>query len=406
MIDPNVIKKDFPIFQVKIHDKPVIYLDNAATVQRPASVINSIKEFYETSNANVARTVHTLGEKATKAYEDARKKVADFIGALPEEIIFTRNATEAINLVANCLSGELKPGDEILTTVMEHHSNIVPWQLATKKVGAAVKYADILPDGTLHKELMWHMMNNRTKLVTFTHVSNVLGTINPVKDIIKAANEFGALTLIDAAQSVPHMPINVKELDCDFLVFSGHKMLGPTGIGVLYGKKEILEQMPPFLAGGEMIREVTLEKTTYNDLPHKFEAGTPNIAGAVALGAAVDYLKGIGMDNVRKHEQELTEYALSRLKEIPQLEIYGPTDVEIRGGVVSFNIKGVHPHDVAQILDSEGIAIRSGHACAMPLMKKLGVESVCRASFYIYNTKDDVDALVKGLLKVKAVMKI
>ncbi|HKZ50028.1 MAG TPA: cysteine desulfurase [Candidatus Nanoarchaeia archaeon] len=400
------IKADFPILKTKINGKSLVYLDSAATSQKCSAVIEAEKEFYETINANVARTVHTLGERATKAYEDARKKVADFIGAEPEEIIFTRNATEAINLVANCLSGELKSGDEILTTVMEHHSNIVPWQLVAEKTGAKVRYAEILPDGTLHKELMWHMMNNRTKLVTITHVSNVLGTINPVKDIVKAANEFGALTLIDAAQSVPHMPINVKELDCDFLAFSGHKMLGPTGIGVLYGKREILEQMPPFLGGGEMIREVTLEKTTYNDLPHKFEAGTPNIAGAVALGAAVDYLRNLDMKKVHKHEQELTEYALTRLKEIPQLEIYGPTDVEIRGSVVSFNVKGIHPHDVAQILDSEGIAIRSGHACAMPLMNKLGVESVCRASFYIYNTKEDVDALVKGLLKVKAVMKL
>lgn len=400
------MKEDFPILKQKINGKPLTYLDSAATSQKPKQVIEAEKEFYETTNANVARTVHKLGEKATEKYEDARKKVAEFIGAKPEEIIFTRNATEAINLVAHCLSQELNPDDEILTTVMEHHSNIVPWQQVAKRTGAKLRFAEILPDGTLHKEAMWHSMNNRTKLVAVAHVSNVLGTINPIKDIVKAANEFGALTLIDAAQSVPHMPVNVKDLDCDFLVFSGHKMLGPTGIGVLYGKKEILEQMPAFLGGGEMIREVTVEGSTFQETPHKFEAGTPNIAGAVALGAAIDYLNKIGMDKVREHEKEITKYCLERLKELDFVEVYGPEDVESRGGAVSFNVKGIHPHDVAQILDSEGIAIRSGHACAMPLMKVLDTESVCRASFYLYNEKEDVDKLVEGLKKVKTVMKI
>jgi len=405
MADFTRIKKDFPILRQKVNGKPLVYLDSAATSQKPKQVIEAEKEYYQTINANVARTVHYLGEKATEKYEEARKKVAEFIGAEPEEIIFVRNATEGINLVANCLASELKDGDEILTTVMEHHSNIVPWQMIAQKTGAKVKYADILPAGTLNLELMWHMMSEKTKLVAVTQVSNVLGTINPIKEIVKAANEFGALTLIDAAQSAPHLPINVKELDCDFLVFSGHKMLGPTGIGVLYGKKELLKQMPPFLGGGEMIREVTLEKTTYNDLPHKFEAGTPNIAGAIALGAAVDYLRHIGMNEIRKHETELTKYCLEKLSKLKRVEIYGPKDPENKGGVVSFNVTGVHPHDVAQILDSDGIAIRSGHACAMPLMKKLEVESVCRASFYIYNTKQDVDKLIRALKKVEKVFK-
>ncbi len=405
-MDISKIKPDFPILKQKINGKRLIYLDSAATSQKPKQVIAAEKEFYETANANLGRAVYALGERATKAHEDARKNVADFISAAPEEIIFVRNTTEAINLVANCISQKLNSGDEILTTVMEHHSNIVPWQIVAEKTGAKVKFVDILPDGTLDLGSFQKLINTKTKLVAITYVSNVLGTINPVKEIVAAAKTFGALILVDAAQAAPHMPINVKDLGCDFLAFSGHKMLGPTGIGVLYGRKEILEQLPPFMTGGGMIREVTLEKASYLDLPHRFEAGTQNIAGAIALGATVDYLKNLGMENIREHEKELTKYALEKLSKVKDLEIYGPKDVGLRGGVISFNITGAHPHDVAQILDSEGIAIRSGHDCAMPLMQRLGVPAVCRASFYIYNDKKDVDALVKGLKKVKGVLKL
>mgnify|MGYP001573418740 CR=1 FL=1 len=400
------IKRDFPILKQKINGKRLVYLDSAATSQKPKQVIAAEKEFYETINANLGRSVYELGEKATKAHEDARKKVADFIGAEPEEIIFVRNTTEAINLVANCMSQKLKAGDEILTTVMEHHSNIVPWQIVAEKAGAKVRFIDILPNGSLDFESIRQLMSSKTKIVAITYVSNVLGTINPIKEVVVATKEFGALTLVDAAQAVPHMPINVKELGCDFLAFSGHKMLGPTGIGVLYGRKEILEQLPPFLGGGGMIREVTKDGATYLDIPHKFEAGTQNISGAIALGAAIDYLEKIGMETVRAHEKELTKYALEKLSKIKDLEIYGSKDADARSGVISFNIKGAHPHDVAQILDSEGIAIRSGHDCAMPLMQRLGVESVCRASFYIYNDRKDVNALIVGLEKVGEVLKL
>ncbi len=406
MIDFSKIKQDFPILKQKINGKKLTYLDSAATSQKPRQVIAAEKEFYETMNANLGRAVYALGERATKAHEDARKNIADFISAAPEEIIFVRNTTEAINLVANCISQKLNSGDEILATVMEHHSNIVPWQIVAEKTGAKIKFVDILPDGTFDLGSFQKLINTKTKLVAVTYVSNVLGTINPVKEIVAAAKAFGALTLIDAAQAAPHMPINVREIDCDFLAFSGHKMLGPTGIGVLYGKKEILGQLPPFMAGGGMIREVTLEKASYLDLPHRFEAGTQNIAGAIALGAAIDYLKNLGMENIREHEKELTKYALEKLSKIIGLEIYGPKDTKLCGGVISFNLKGAHPHDVAQILDSEGIAIRSGHDCAMPLMQRLGVPAVCRASFYIYNDKEDVDALINGLEKVNEVLKL
>ena len=408
MADFSKLKADFPILKQKVNGKRLVYLDSAATSQKPKQVISAEKEFYETINANIGRAIYSLGEKATKAHEDARKKVAEFIGADPKEIIFVRNTTEAINLVANCLVAEMKASDNILTTTMEHHSNLVPWQIVAEKTSAKLNFVDITENFELNLKQLNKLINEKTKLVAITHASNVLGTINPVKEIVKTIRSKNPDTkiLIDGAQAAPHIQVNVKDLDCDFYVFSGHKMLGPTGIGILYGKKEILENMPPFLAGGGMIREVTTSKTSYLGIPHKFEAGTQNIAGAIALGAAIDYLKNIGMENIRAHEIELTKYALEKLLKIKDLEIYGPKDAEQKGGVVAFNIKGVHPHDVAQILDSEGIAIRSGHDCAMPLMQRLGVESVCRASFYIYNTKDDVDKLILGLQKVKEVLKL
>ena len=397
-------KKDFPILKQKINGRHLVYLDSAATSQKPKQVIEAEKIFYETINANVARSVHYLSEKATEAYEASRKKVADFVNAGENEIIFVRNTTEAINLVANCL--DFKKDDEIITTIMEHHSNLVPWQVICEKTGTKLKIIDILPDGMLDLKQFENFLSNKTKLIAITHVSNVLGTINPVKEITKLAKKFGALVLIDGAQGVPHLKVDVRDIGCDFYAFSGHKMLAPTGIGVLYGRKELLNKMHPFLYGGHMIKKVTKENSTFSDAPERFEAGTANFAGAVALGNAIDYLQNIGMENVQAYELELTKYAMEKLLKIKNLEIYSPKNIEQRGSVISFNIKGAHPHDVAQILDSEGIAIRSGHACAMPLMQRLGVESVCRASFYIYNDKKDVDALVKGLEKVRKGLKL
>ncbi len=400
------IKKDFPVLQRKINGHRIVYLDSAATSQKPIQVIDAISHFYKTYNANVGRSIHTLAEEATEKFEEAREKVARFISApSSKEIIFTRNATEAINLVAYSFGQTLKAGDEIISTVMEHHSNIVPWQFL-KARGVVLKFADIDENGEIDYEKFRKLLSKKTKLVCLTQVSNVLGTANPVDQICKLAHEVGALVLVDGAQSAPHMPVDVKKLGCDFFAFSGHKMLGPTGIGILWARAEILEKLSPFLGGGDMIREVKLEETTYNELPWKFEAGTPNIEGAIALGAAIDYLEKIGMQKIREHEYELTKYAMEKLSAIKGIIIYGPKDCAGRGGVVSFNLKGAHPHDVAQILDSEGIAIRSGHACCQPLMKRLGIAAVCRASFYIYNSKDDVDALVEGLQKVKKVLRI
>jgi cysteine desulfurase / selenocysteine lyase len=405
-MDLKKIKKDFPILKHKINGKRLVYLDSAATSQKPKQVVNALKEYYETSNANTARSIHTLAERATERYEDARKKVATFIGAEPEEVVFAKSGTEALNLAAHLITSQLKEGDEIVLTVMEHHSNIVPWQVAAEKTGAKLRFVDILPDGRLDINSLRNLVTSKTKAIAVAHVSNVLGTINPIKEIVSIARQADALVLVDGAQAAPHIKINVKELGVDFYTISGHKMLGPMGSGVIYAKKEHLEKFPPMLTGGHMIKTVTLEKSTWNDVPHKFEAGTASVADIIGLGAAVDYLKNIGMENIRAHEIELTKYALEKLSRIKDIEIYGPKDAEQRGGVISFNIRGAHPHDVAQILDSEGIAIRSGHACAMPLMQRLGVESVCRASFYIYNTKEDVDALTKGLEKVKEVLKL
>jgi len=394
-------EKDFPILSRKVHGKPLIYLDNAATSQKPKQVIRAIVEYYQRSNANIHRGIHTLSEEATWAYLKSKKRVAKLISSSPEEIIYVRNTTEAINLVAYAYCAVLKPGDEIISTIMEHHSNIVPWQML-KARGIVLKFVDINDDGTLKLEDYAKLITSRTKLVTLTHASNVVGTINPVREICRKAHEAGAISLIDAAQSVPNMPVDVESIGCDFLAFSGHKMLGPTGIGVLFGRRKMLEEMQPFLYGGDMIREVRLESSSWNDIPWKFEAGTPNIAGAIGLGVAADYLLGIGLSSILQHEQSLAEYAIKKLGEIKGITIYGPTP-DKRVGVVSFNIAGIHAHDIASILDKEGIAIRSGHHCAMPLIKRLGISSSCRASFSIYNSKEDIDALASGIMMAKKV---
>lgn len=408
MLDVEKIREDFPIFKRKVHGKPLIYFDNAATTQKPIQVINAIKEYYESYNANIHRAIHTLSEEATQKYEEAREKVRKFINARSDkEIIFVRNATEAINLVMYAWGlNNLKESDEIISTVMEHHSNIVPWQFLRDKVGLKLKFIDVNSQGFLKLDELENILSKNTKLITVTHASNVLGTINPIKEIGKIAHDNGSLILVDGAQSVPHMPIDVKKLDCDFLVFSGHKMLGPMGIGVLYCKEEILENIQPFLYGGDMIKYVTLEKSVWNDLPLKFEAGTSNVEGAIGLGAAIDYLNKIGMEDIRKHEIELTKYAIDKLSNLPNLDIYGPKKAEERGGVIAFNVKNVHSHDVAQILDEDGIAIRSGHHCAMPLHQKLGIESSARISFYLYNMKEEIDNFIEALGKISKVLKL
>jgi cysteine desulfurase / selenocysteine lyase len=408
MLDVEKIREDFPIFKRKVHRKPLIYFDNAATTQKPIQVINAIKEYYENYNANIHRAIHTLSEEATQKYEEAREKVRKFINARSDkEIIFVRNATEAINLVMYAWGlNNLKENDKIISTVMEHHSNIVPWQFLRDKVGLKLKFIDVNNQGFLKLDELENILSKNTKLITVTHTSNVLGTINPIKEIGKIAHDNGSLILVDGAQSVPHMPIDVKKLDCDFLVFSGHKMLGPMGIGVLYCKEEILENIQPFLYGGDMIKYVTLEKSVWNDLPLKFEAGTSNVEGAIGLGAAIDYLNKIGMEDIRKHEIELTKYAIDKLSNLPNLDIYGPKKAEERGGVIAFNVKNVHSHDVAQILDEDGIAIRSGHHCAMPLHQKLGIESSARISFYLYNMKEEIDNFIEALGKISKVLRL
>ena len=398
LFDVYKIREDFPILKRKIYGKTLIYFDNTATTQKPIQVINAIKEFYEIYNANIHRGVHKLSQEASDLYEKAHEKAADFINADSwREVIFVRNTTEAINLIAYSWGLQnLKEGDEILTTMMEHHSNIVPWQLVTQKTGAKLKFVEINDDGTLNIDDFHEKISKKTKIVTVTHVSNVLGTINPVEEIGEIVRDYDALFIVDSAQGVPHLPVDVKKINCDFLAFSAHKMLGPTGIGVLYGRKEILESMPPFLGGGDMIKEVYLDHSEWNDLPWKFEAGTANIADGVGFGVAIDYLNRITMKEVREHEKELTSYALKRLGNLGHVEIYGPP-AEKRGGVISFNVQGLDPHDVALILDREGIAVRSGHHCAQPLIRKLGVYGTARASFYIYNTKEEVDKFIEVL---------
>lgn len=401
MIDSARVRKDFPILKRKVYGKPLIYLDNAATTQKPRQVIEAISGYYENYNSNVHRAVHKLSQEATEAYDAAHEKVAEFISARSmEEIVFTRNATEAINAVAYSLSKQLRKGDEILLTQMEHHSNIVPWQQAAKRTGAVLRYAEIDSNG----ELKPANIGEKTKIVAFTHASNVLGTINPAKEIIAAAKDAGAITVVDGAQSVPHMPVNVQKLGCDFLAFSGHKMLGPMGIGALYGRKEMLESMEPFLYGGDMISEVSFEGAKWNDLPWKFEAGTPDVAGAVGLAAAIEYLQKAGMDEVHEHEKKLVKIAMRKLRQIDGLTIYGPA-AEKRGGLVSFTLEGVHPHDVSALLDAEGIAVRGGHHCAIPLAGVLGIHGSTRASFYLYNTPEEVEKMAAAVEKVAAKMK-
>ena len=400
------LKTDFPVLGRKIHNNfPLVYLDSAATSQKPTSVIETMADYYRKMNANIHRGVHTLAEEATAAYESARLKVAEFIGATTsQEIIFTRNTTESINLVAKTWGQtNLNPGDVILLTEMEHHSNLVTWQMLAAEKQLQLEFVPVNDQGALDLTEYERLLSLQPRLVSFTHMSNVLGTINPAKEMIQAARKAGAVTLLDAAQSIPHLAVNVKDLDVDFLAFSAHKMLGPTGIGVLWGRKNLLEAMPPFLGGGDMIKKVYLRSFSANDLPHKFEAGTPAIAEAIGLGSAIDYLQKIGMNAVLAHEQMITAYALEKLTEISGLKPLGPQNALLKGGVIAFTLDGIHPHDVAQILDSRGIAVRAGHHCAMPLHEILQAEASTRASFYIYNDKQDVDRLIEGLHKVKQV---
>ena len=403
MYDVAEIRKDFPILDRQVNGVPLVYLDNAATSQKPRAVIQALSDYYERYNANVHRGAHTLAIEATEAYEEARAKVARFINApSPANIVFVRNTTEAINLVAHTWAvANVGAGDRIVVTEMEHHSNLVPWQHVARVSGAELKLIAMTSDYELDTSDLDELLTPATKLVALTHMSNVLGTITPVAEVVAAAHRVGALALIDAAQSVPHLPVDVQALDCDFMAFSGHKMLGPTGIGVLYAKEEVLEQMDPFLRGGEMVLEVTYEDATWNQVPLKFEAGTPNIGDAIALGAAVDYLSALGMDSVREHEVALTGYAMERFAELEEVTTFGPSDLAVRGGVVSFYMSEIHPHDIGQVLDQLGIAIRAGHHCAMPLVRsRLNVPATARASFYLYNTEAEVDALIDGLNQV------
>ncbi len=395
------IRRDFPILKRKVGENKLVYLDNAATSQKPRQVLDALAEYYEEHNANIHRGVHRLAEEATASYEEARQKVARFLGA-PDMggLIFTSGTTESINLVAHAWGRKfLREGDEVVLTEAEHHSNLVPWQLAARATGAKLRFIPILEDGTLDLEAAERLIGPRTKLVGCIHASNVLATINPVEKLARMAHEAGALMLVDGAQSAPHLPVSVETLGCDFFACSGHKMLGPTGVGVLWGRPEILDEMDPFLGGGEMIREVHLDHSTWNDPPHKFEAGTMNIAQVVGFGAAVDYLKSLEMENVREHERRLGEYAYQRLSELEGITIHGPT--EDRTGIASFTLPDVHPHDLSQLLDEEGIAIRSGHHCTQPLMRRLGVAATARASFYLYNTEAEVDALVEALARAR-----
>jgi len=393
------VRLDFPFFK-----RGLIYLDSAATTQKPKVVLDVMRKFYETTTANVHRGVYSLAEEATQAYEGARKKVAGFISASPREIVFVRNATEAINLVAQSWgAANIQKGDVILLTEMEHHSNIVPWQMLAKKAGAKIVYVPINEHGELDRNAIIHALKQKPKMFAFSHISNVLGTINPAKELIAEAHKNGVSVLLDASQSVPHLPVDVKDLDCDFMVFSGHKMLAPFGVGVLYAKRDLLEKMEPVLGGGDMIKEVTFEGATWNEVPWKFEAGTPNVAGVVALGAAVDYLQSLGMDNVWKHECELTKYAHDKMKTDKHITIYGP---EKRAGVISFNLGDMHAHDVSTVLDQQNICVRSGHHCAQPLMEKLNVPATVRISFGPYNTKEDVDAFLAALQKAKKVFRL
>jgi len=408
VFDVEKVRSDFPVLQQEVHPGvPLVYLDSAASSQKPVQVIEAMNDYYRHYHSNVHRGIHALSEKATNAYEGAREKIARFINApASHEVIYVRNATEGMNLVALCWGRHtLQAGDEILLTEMEHHANLVPWQMVARETGATIRYVPFNEDGTLDLSGLSSLLTEKTRVFSFTAMSNVFGTITPVKELVEAAHQVGAIAVVDAAQSVPHMPVDVQELGCDFLVFSGHKMCGPTGIGVLYGKEALLEEMPPFMGGGDMIRRVTLEGSTWNDLPWKFEAGTPSIAEAIGLGAAVDYLSELGMENVHRHEQDITGYALEALSEIRGLRLLGPPAAQ-KGGVAAFAVEGVHPHDIAQLLDEDGIAIRAGHHCAMPLHQKLGLSASARASFYIHTQRGEVDLLVESLERVKKVFRL
>jgi cysteine desulfurase/selenocysteine lyase len=404
MMDPYKIRLDFPILSIRRSDgKPLVYLDNAATSLKPKQVIEAIVEYYEKYTANVHRGIYRLSQEATTLYENSREKIARFIDASPDEIVFVKNATEAINIVAYGL--DWSPGDEVITTVMEHHSNLVPWQMLRDRYGVKLRFLDITNDGLLALDKLPELITERTRLIAIGHVSNVLGTINPIEEVARIARENGILLLVDAAQSVPHMPIDVRRIGCDFLVFSGHKMLGPTGIGCLYVRRGVEDLIKPVLGGGEMIRRVSLERATWNDMPWRMEAGTPNVAGAIGLAAAVDYLLKLGMDNVKSHEDRLTEYALKRLNEFDDVSIYGPMDVRRRSGILSFNVDNVDPHDVALLLDElENIAVRSGVHCAEPLHARLGLPGTVRASFYIYNTMEEIDLLCDTIGRVVSLL--
>ena len=398
--DLNSVRDDFPILKRQVNGNPLVYLDNGATSQKPQSVIDAIVEYYATTNSNVHRGVHTLSQQATDGYEGARSKVRKFINASKDgEIIFTRNTTEGVNLVAHSYGRQnIGPGDDIIVSNMEHHSNIVPWQMLCEESGANLKVVPIDDSGELVMDEYQEMLSSRTKLVSITHVSNALGTILPAKQIVDMAHSYGAPVLLDGAQAVPHMPVDMQELDCDFYVFSGHKLYGPTGIGILYGKEDYLNSMPPFLGGGDMIKSVTFEKTIYNDLPYKFEGGTPDIAGAIGLGAVIDYVSGLGFDQITAHEEELLHYGTEALESIAGVQIIGTaTD---KAGILSFVMDAAHPHDIGTILDEQGIAIRTGHHCAQPVMQRFQIPATARASLAFYNTKEDIDALVKGIDRV------
>lgn len=397
--DVEAVRKDFPILNREVQGKPLVYLDSAATSQKPQSVIDTLVRYYSETNANVHRGVHTLSQEATDEYEGARSKVREFIAASDDaEIIFTRGTTEGINLVAQTLGlNRVNEGDEVIISNMEHHSNVVPWQMLCEARGANLKVIPINDDGELLMDEYEKLINPRTKLVSVVHLSNALGTINPAKDIVAIAHQHGVPVLLDGAQSAPHMAVNVRELDCDFYAFSGHKLYGPTGIGILYGKREILESMRPYQGGGDMIKSVTFEKTLYNNLPYKFEAGTPNIAGAIGLGAAIDYVNSIGIDRIAAYEQLLLEYGTEQLAAIERLQIIG--NAHDKGGVLSFLLEGIHPHDIGTVLDTQGIAIRTGHHCTQPLMQRFQIPATARASLAFYNTKSEIDALVEGIHK-------
>jgi cysteine desulfurase/selenocysteine lyase len=402
-LDVASVRADFPILAETVNGHPLIYLDSAATSQKPAEVIEAVGNYYRTSNANVHRGVHMLGERATEVFEGARTAVAGFVNADPRGVIFVRNTTEGLNLVAQAYARpRLGPADRIVATVMEHHSNLVPWQQVRDQTGCQLEFISMTDDGRLDPESVARLLQAPTRLLTVTHVSNVLGTLNPIQELVRMAHREGIVVCIDGAQAVPHMAVDLADLDADFYAFSGHKMCGPTGIGVLYGRPALLEEMPPFLTGGSMISVVTLEQTTWAEIPHRFEAGTPDIASAAGLTAAISYLQGLGMAQIQQHEEELTDYAAEALSEVPGLTQYGPQG-RARMGIISFNLESVHPHDVGTILDREGVAIRAGHHCCQPLMRRLGVAATTRASFYLYNTREEVDGLVRGLGEVNRI---